>query len=89
MIRLYSASTSGSAGQRGRTETFVELNLPLLPTESAGYPHLLFSAEALADGGSIEEIRQASSIYSSNLSARLRTSYLPQVVMVFLAQEVN
>ncbi len=63
-IRLYSTATSGAAGQRGRTETFVELNLPLLPSERAGYLQLLFSAATLADGGSIERIRQASSIYT-------------------------
>jgi hypothetical protein len=79
-IRLYSTATSGAAGQRGRTETFVELNLPLLPSEKAGYLHVLFSAEALADGGSIEEIRQASSIYTSRLSECLRESIYEQVV---------
>lgn len=49
-IRLYSTSTSGAAGQCGRTETFVELNLPLLPSKQAGYLGLIFSAEALAEG---------------------------------------
>ena len=47
VIRLYSTSTSGAAGQRGRAETFVELNLTLLPSERAGYLHLLFSSVAL------------------------------------------
>ena len=79
-IRLYSTATSGAAGQRGRTETFVELDLPLLPSAEAGYLHLLFSAAALADGGSIEQIRQASSIYTSSLSERLRERVYEQVV---------
>jgi hypothetical protein len=79
-IRLYSTATSGAAGQRGRTETFVELDLPLLPTERAGYLHLLFSAAALADEGSIEGIRRASSIYTSRLSERLRERVYEQVV---------
>jgi hypothetical protein len=80
VIRLYSTATSGAAGQRGRTETFVEFNLPLLPSERAGYLHVLFSAKALADGGSIEEIREASSIYTSRLSERLRERVYEQVV---------
>ncbi len=80
VIRLYSSSTSGAAGQRGRTETFVELNLPLLPSDRAGYLHLLFSDEALADGGSMDEIRQASSIYTSKLSERLRERVYDEVV---------
>jgi hypothetical protein len=79
-IRLYSTSTSGAAGQRGRTETFVELNLPLLRSEQAGYLALLFSADALADGGSIGEIQQASGIYASDLSARLRERVYKQVI---------
>jgi hypothetical protein len=78
-IRLYSTSTSGAAGQRGRTETFVELNLPLLPSAQAGYLDLLFSAESLAEG-KIGEIRQASSIYASDLSERLRERVYKQVV---------
>ena len=79
-IRLYSTSTSGASGQRGRAETFVELNLPLLPSDQAGYLDLLFSSNALAEGGTISEIQQASSIYTSNLSARLRERVYKQVV---------
>lgn len=78
-IRLYSSSTSGAAGQRGRTETFVGLNLPLLHSEHAAYLALLFSAEALAEG-KIREIQQASSIYASDLSERLRERVCKQVV---------
>jgi hypothetical protein len=80
VVRLYSTSTSGASGQRGRTETFVELNLPLLPTDQAGYLDLLFSSNALAEGGTVSEIQQASSIYTSNLSERLRERVYKQVV---------
>lgn len=79
-VRLYSTSTSGAAGQRGRTETFVELNLPLLPTDQAGYLDLLFSSRALAEGGSVSQIQHASSIYTSDLSGRLRERVYKQVV---------
>jgi hypothetical protein len=79
-IRLYSTSTSGAAGQRGRAETFVELNLPLLPSEQAGYLRLLFSADALAEDGTISEIQQASSDYTSELSERLRERVYKEVV---------
>jgi hypothetical protein len=79
-IRLYSTSTSGAAGQRGRTKTFVGLNLPLLHSEHAVYLALLFSAEALAEG-KIREIQQASSIYASDLSERLRERVCKQVVL--------
>lgn len=79
-VRLYSTKTSGAAGQRGRTETFTELNLPLLPTDQAGYLDLLFSSRALAEGGSVSQIQQASSIYTSDLSGRLRERVYKQVV---------
>ena len=79
-VRLYSTSTSGAAGQRGRTETFVELNLPLLPTDQAGYLDLLFSSNALTEGGTVSQIQQASSIYTSDLSDRLRERVYKQVV---------
>jgi hypothetical protein len=79
-VRLYSTSTSGAAGQRGRTETFVELNLPLLPTDQAGYLDLLFSSSALAENGTVSQIQQASSIFTSNLSDRLRERVYKQVV---------
>jgi len=79
-VRLYSTSTSGASGQRGRAETFVELNLPLLPSDQAGYLGLLFSSDALAEGGTMSQILQASSIYTSNLSERLRERVYKQVV---------
>ena len=79
-IRLYSTSTSGAAGQRGRAETFVELNLPLLPSEQAGYLQLLFSSSALAEDGTFSQIQRASSDYASELSARLRERVYKEVV---------
>lgn len=79
-IRLYSTATSGAAGQRGRTETFVQLNLPLLPSDRAGYLILLFSSDALAEESTFSEIQQASSIYASDLSERLRERVYKQVV---------
>lgn len=78
-LRLYSTATSGAAGQR-RAETFVELNLPILATDQAAYLDLLFSADALADGGTMERIRDASADYTSALSKRLRDRVYNQVV---------
>jgi hypothetical protein len=37
----------GAAGQRGRAETFIELDVPLLPSDRLGYLALLFGADAL------------------------------------------
>lgn len=79
-VRLYSTDTSGAAGQRGRAETFVELNLPILPTDQAAYLDLLFSANALANDGTLERIRAASADYTSELSKRLRARVYDEVV---------
>lgn len=79
-LRLYSTATAGAVGQRGRTETYVEVNLPLLPTDRAAYLDLLFSARALADGGTVDEIREASEVYTTGLAARLRERVYDEVV---------
>ena len=71
-IRLYSARLNAGVGRKGRTETYVELNLSLLPTESAGYLHLLFSADALTDQGTLSEILDRSADFAAELAVRLR-----------------
>jgi hypothetical protein len=71
-LRLYSSATSGAAGQRGRTETFLELDLAMLETKNAGYLSLLFAADALAEGGTFDEVAAASRDFTSGLSERLR-----------------
>ena len=55
-IRLYAARSDTGVGRKGRAATFVEANLALLPDTQAGFLPLLFGAEALSEGGFIEEI---------------------------------
>ena len=71
-IRVYSARTDVGVGRKGREDTFVELNLSLLPPRTAGYLPLLASAEALMEGGTFEQILQSSSDYAADLGSRLR-----------------
>lgn len=71
-IRLYSSVAGKGVGGKGRTETFVEINLSLIPEHLAGYLMLLFSAQALAQGGSLDEILSDSSRYAADLAVRLR-----------------
>ena len=71
-IRLYAARPDTGVGRKGRAETFVELNLSLLPAERAGYLPLLFSTDALADGGTTDQILERSADFASNLAVRLR-----------------
>lgn len=79
-LRLYATGTSGAPGQRGRTETYFELNLSVLDSADAGHLVLIFSAEALEPGGSLERIREASRLYTSHLSRRLRERIYDDVV---------
>src|SRR5699024_7271579 len=79
-IRLYSTITSGAVGQRGRAETFVELDLSLLPTDKAGYLPLLLSSSALEDDGTFHEIQRSSREFATGLSERLRERVYEQAV---------
>ncbi len=71
-IRLYAARPDTGVGRKGRAETFVELNLSLLPANLAGYLSLLFSADALAAGGTTDQILERSADFASDLAVRLR-----------------
>lgn len=71
-IRLYSARVGTGVGHRGPEQTFVELNLALLPEEAAGYLALLFAPGALTDGGTLEQILEASADHAAELGKRLR-----------------
>ena len=71
-IRLYSSEAGKGVGGKGRTETFVEINLSLIPERLAGYLMLLFSARALVRDGSLEQILSDSGRYAAKLAVRLR-----------------
>ena len=80
-IRIYAADKRiVGVGRKGRTETFLEANLALLPTESAGYLPLLFGAEALLPDGTFEQVLERSKNYASDLSKRLRERVYTDVV---------
>jgi hypothetical protein len=71
-IRLYAARPDTGVGRRGPSQTFIEANLALLPGDLAGYLHLLFSADALGDGGTIDQILASSADFAADLASRLR-----------------
>jgi hypothetical protein len=71
-IRLYAARPDTGVGRRGPSQTFIEANLALLPEDLAGYLQLLFSADALADGGSFDGILSSSADFAADLASRLR-----------------
>ena len=69
-IRLYSAKEEGADS---RTETYIECQPSLLQEENLGYLSLVFSAEALSEGGSLEEIREKSKRFSADAAKKLKT----------------
>jgi len=79
-LRIYPAATGIGTGRRGRTETFIEVHLDLLPSDKAGYLWLLFSGKALSKGGTFEEILNRSADYAVDLGQRLRERIYNEVV---------
>jgi len=79
-IRLYPANPDIGVGRKGLTETYVELDLTILDDGEAAYLSLLFSPQALARGGSVDEIIHHSSVYATELGSRLRGRIYEDVV---------
>lgn len=79
-IRLYPVRSGVGVGRRGRTETFVEIHLDLLSEDRAGYIWLLFSADALRKGGTVEGVLDSSALYAVALGTRLRERVYTEVV---------
>ena len=71
-IRIYAARPDTGVGRKGRAETFLELNLALLPEDRAGYLPLLFSSSALREDGTLETILGNSARFAVELAERLR-----------------
>ncbi len=82
-IRLYSAKKESGLNHSTRTETYVECQPSLLQEENLAYLWLLFSAEALREGGSLTEILENSKRFSvdmaENLKSRIYDEIVPQI----------
>lgn len=79
-LRLYPAQVGVGVGGRGRTETYVEVHAGLLPDVDAAYLWLLFSAEALADGGTLAALLEESKRFAGRLAEQLRQRIYDHVV---------
>jgi hypothetical protein len=86
-LRLYPTRMGVGVGRRGRTETYVELQTSLLADDQLGYLSLIFSAEALRPGGTVETLLEESKRFASSLADRLRDR-IYNSVMPRLAQGV-
>ena len=79
-LRLYPARAELGVGRKGLAETYFEVDLALVTEETAGYLSLVFSATALADGGTTAEILASSAQYAVELGERLRFQVYDQIV---------
>lgn len=79
-LRLYPARIELGVGRKGLAETFLELDLPQLTDDNAGYLSLIFSAPALKEGGSAFQIMMSSSQYAVALGGRLRDKVYEEIV---------
>jgi len=86
-LRLYATAVDAGVGRRGRTETYIECQPSLLSDEHLPYLWLLYSAEALAEEGSLREILGDSERFAGDLAVRLRERIYDEVVPV-LAQAI-
>ena len=93
-IRLYSTKKESELNHNSRTETYVECQPSLLQEENLGYLWLLFSSEALSEGGSLTEILKNSKRFSENvakdLKSRIYDEIVPQIAKgIFHARNLN
>src|SRR5262249_3723938 len=71
-LRLYPVKLGVGVGRRGRTETYLEVHTGFLPDDRAAYLWLLFSGEALAEGGTLAQLLEESRRFAGELAVRLR-----------------
>lgn len=81
-IRLYANDLNVGVGRRGRTETYIECQPWLLSDDHLHYLWLLYSAEALTDGGSLHQLLEDSTRYAGDLAKRLRERIYEHVIPV-------
>ena len=88
-IRLYQVADRSGVGRKDATETYIEANVRLLSENEKGFLPLVFSAKALVDGGSFDQILEESRNYSADLSASLRERVYIEVVPALAVAVAN
>jgi hypothetical protein len=79
-IRLYPAQLGLGVGRKGLTETYLEIDLPQLTDANAGYLSLIFSVDALVEGGTAYDIMESSRQYAVGLGERLREKVYEEII---------
>lgn len=79
-VRLYPGKDGVGVGQKGQVETYFEIDLSAIDDAQAALLTLVFSASALAQGGTAEELLRDSARYATGLGVRLRQRIYEEVV---------
>ena len=79
-LRLYPAKDGVGVGQKSQAETYFEIDLLTVDEDKVGLLALVFSAEALADGGTAEGLLSDSRKFAAELGVRLRERVYEDVV---------
>lgn len=80
VLRLYPRDPDTGVGRKGQTQTYIEIDLSILPEPRCGYLELLFAPDSLAPRGALSRLLRDSSRYAADLSARLRERIYVSVV---------
>lgn len=88
-LRLYPAKDGVGVGQKSQAETYFEIDLLTVDEEKVGLLDLIFSAEALAEGGTAEGLLSDSKKFASELGIRLRERVYEQVVPPLATEIAN
>ncbi len=87
-LRLYPTRTGVGVGQRGLTDTYLSLDINLLPESRLPFLWLTMSAEALRQDGFISELRAKSHRFATNIGKRLREriyiTVIPKLAMAIV-----
>lgn len=79
-VRLYPSEAGVGVGRRGRTDTWVEARTDFVRPGQAALLWLVFSAPALARGGTAEALLRESKDFAADLATRLRERIYDAVV---------
>lgn len=88
-IRLYPAKDGVGIGQKSQVETYFEIDLLTIDEDKIGLINLVFSAEALSDGGTADELLSNSQKFASELGVRLRERVYESIVPALATEIAN
>lgn len=88
-IRLYPGKDGVGVGSKGQAETFFEIDLSNIDSEYAALLPLIFSANALGDEGTTDELLKDSGRYATELGARLRERVYDEIIPPMAVEVAN